>query len=188
MSDHIEYFECDCLYPDHLVRLCYIDEDVYLTVFFNTYSIYDRIKNGFKYLFSIENNFGMFDTWILGRKDIRKFINSLGCGDDYPLNNLQTKFITNPVTKLKTLKIYYATCGVKDDRYWYNIEYDTDLKMMTIDFSLAYSRNFYIRLWKTIKYIFGYYPTSYDWKLSKDDTIKLYECAKLCSRENNDSK
>ena len=188
MSDKIDYFECSCYSSDHLIRFYHIDNDIYLSVFLNTYSLLDKLKNGFKYLFNIQNYDGMFDTWLLNDGDRKKFMNCLECNNQYPLGNLNIAYINDPKTKVKHIKIYHGTGGINDKKYWFNVVYDTDLKMMAINIDIAYSKSFLKRLYRTTKYLFGSYPFSYEWKLSKDDIIKLYECAKLCSKEKNDSK
>lgn len=181
MNDHIDYFECSCFSSDHLLRLYHIDNDIYLSVFLNTCSLFNKLINGFKYLFNIQNYDGMFDSWILNDSDKRKFITCIQGNDKYPLYTLDIAYINNPNTGINNIKIYRGSCGINDNKYWFNVIYDTELKMMSINVELAYSRSFWTRLYKTIKYVSGFCPFSYEWKLTKEDIMKLYECAKLCS-------
>ena len=72
-----ELIICKCHNSEHQIIFKYWDDDlhdyVYMDVLINPeYKLWRRIKEAIKYIFGYRSKYGMFDEFILDKKDIPK--------------------------------------------------------------------------------------------------------------------
>ena len=72
------YLECDCCHPEHSLKLIhfpkYNDDDVelYLTYYLSRQTFFSRVKNGFKYIFGLDDS-DQFNEFIFNKESAELF-------------------------------------------------------------------------------------------------------------------
>lgn len=71
-----EIFICKCENLEHQVTFSYIEDDnegdVYMEVHLSSKGFWQRLVNGFKYIFGYRSKYGDFDEMIIKKEDVRK--------------------------------------------------------------------------------------------------------------------
>ncbi len=72
------YFECSCHAAHHLFRITYFPDEkdvAYFEVHLTPGSFWERLENGLKYIFGIDEPYGHFDEVIMDKDTIIKLRN-----------------------------------------------------------------------------------------------------------------
>jgi len=84
VNTHSEFFDCQCMSNEHMVRFMYFEDsfekenslnetaDLFLTVFLDPAPWYNRIWIGIKYIFGYKCKYGHFGEWIMHPRDITR--------------------------------------------------------------------------------------------------------------------
>lgn len=71
-----EILICQCESAEHQLSFAWIGDekfgDVYVGVYLSPLSLWQRIKNGVKYIFGYRSKYGDFDDMIIKREDVWK--------------------------------------------------------------------------------------------------------------------
>ena len=77
MTDNVQYFECQCGHPDHVLRFSILDDPeepgIYAHVLLNHYyPWYQRMWVAIRYATGYKSRTGHFDEWWMRDKDVIK--------------------------------------------------------------------------------------------------------------------
>ena len=85
-----DYFECQCMGDEHLLKFVSDEEDIWISIFLNQYrNIFKRIWIAIKYVFGYRCKYGHWDTWMLRPEDLPR-LKKLICDFEEKVKNGHT--------------------------------------------------------------------------------------------------